>query len=139
MSTKNSLRIDVLEDRWLGKSITCSALACFAELLDFVKDSPSLKGNVRKGVFEDIKKALFQYDPSRKEYPSEKDIIKEFRQNLAEADPEELRIFEVFRFLAHGCRDALETNFSQEDDEKIKKLLDILDKKSFCNVPRDSA
>lgn len=130
MPTRNSLRISVLEKRWLGKNITCSAIACFAELLDFVKDSPTLKDSVRKEVFENLNIALIQRDPSRKELSSEKDIIKEFRQNLAETEPEELRIFEAFRFLAHGCQNALKTNFSPEGDEKIEKLIDILDKKS---------
>lgn len=126
----NSLRANELEQRWLGKNITLEALGDWAELLCLVQESPTLNGAVRREVFNDLRTALYHGNVV---IPDEdRDVLEAFRVLMAQ-HPEEQRIFEIFRFITHGCQEALKTNFPQRNEE-IRGLLTILENQA---PPRD--
>lgn len=128
METANSLRVKGLERKWLGQNITIEALNYWLELLDLVQDSPALNRSVRKEVFRDLGTALYHNGYPESEIPKEeKKVLAELRKFWASSNPSKQIIFEVLRFIPHGCRAALETNFDPNTNNKIEKLLKILE------------
>lgn len=124
METANSLQVLAIKQKWGNKPITFATLAIWAELFLHVYESNTLKGGIRKRVFDAMKEALIYHYVDVNNNDSELLIIEKFRTLLSQKPQKEYAFIRCV-FVIDGCHDALLQQFP-DSNNVIKDILAIL-------------